>query len=152
MFVVECYLLLGVITFASGIAETKTKRHDRECYPDFPVRDGLLCYPKCKHGYANYGEGPVCWAKCPKRTTDIGISCQKNTYGRGVGVILSTCRKGTEKNALLCYPLCKPGYYGVGPVCWKQCEKGYVDDGALCRQPLIVYGRDTRYGMLNFSF
>lgn len=55
MFVVECYLLLGVITFASGIAETKTKRHDRECYPDFPIRDGLLCYPKCKHGYANYG-------------------------------------------------------------------------------------------------
>ena len=44
--------------------------------------------------------------------------CWKNTQGRGVGVPTSSCNPGTEKNGALCYPLCKAGYNGVGPVCW----------------------------------
>ena len=119
------------------------RKHDKECYDDYPIRDGLLCYPRCKAGYSNYGEGPVCWGKCPPKTTNIGITCQKDTYGRGVGKPLSTCTSELEKSGLLCYPKCKKGYYGVGPVCWKSCESGYTDDGALCRQPLVIYGRDV---------
>ena len=118
-------------------------QHDRNCYPDYPIKDGLLCYPRCKSGYSNYGEGPVCWAKCPPATTNIGITCQKDTYGRGVGKPLSSCKSNMEKNALLCYPKCKKGYYGVGPVCWQPCKSGYNDDGLFCSQPLHIYGRNT---------
>lgn len=58
--------------------------------------------------------------------------CYKETYGRGVGVPLSTCPAGQEKNGLICYPDCKATYSGVGPVCWQGCPSGYVDTGALC--------------------
>jgi hypothetical protein len=144
-FVPHSFLVLSIISFIPGIAYSHS--HDQDCYPDFPVRDGLLCYPKCKAGYANYGQGPVCWGICPKKTTNIGVSCQKNYYGRGVGVPLSTCPSGTEKSGALCYPLWKAGYYGVGPVCWQYCKKGLTDDGALCRQPLHVVGRNTGYSI-----
>lgn len=118
-------------------------KYDSDCYPDYPIKDGLLCYPRCKTGYSNYGEGPVCWATCPPATTNIGITCQKSTYGRGVGEPLSSCKPSMEKNGLLCYPRCKSGYYGVGPVCWQLCESGYSDDGVFCSQPLDIYGRNT---------
>ena len=45
-------------------------------------------------------------------------NCWKDAYGRGVGKPISTCREGYEKDGALCYPKCKEGYYGVGPVCW----------------------------------
>ena len=33
----------------------------------------------------------------------------------------------------LCYPPCKAGYNGNGPVCWQQCPAGKVEcGGALC--------------------
>jgi len=33
----------------------------------------------------------------------------------------------------LCYPPCKPGFDGKGPVCWQSCPAGYYDcGGALC--------------------
>ena len=61
---------------------------------------------------------PVCWA---------------DTAVRGAGVIPSKC-PGEEKDGALCYPLCKAGYEGVGPVCWESCPPDAHDDGALCRR------------------
>jgi hypothetical protein len=58
--------------------------------------------------------------------------CYRESYGRGVGVPLSTCRPDQSKSGLLCYPPCKDRYHGVGPVCWEECPSGYVDTGALC--------------------
>jgi hypothetical protein len=45
-------------------------------------------------------------------------NCWEDAYGRGVGKPIHACQPGFEENGLLCYPLCKDGYYGVGPVCW----------------------------------
>jgi len=45
-------------------------------------------------------------------------SCWLNSYGRGVGVPISTCANDLEENGLLCYPDCESGYSGNGPVCW----------------------------------
>ena len=45
-------------------------------------------------------------------------NCWKDAYGRGVGYVIDTCAPDLEKNGALCYPKCKDGYYGVGPVCW----------------------------------
>lgn len=58
--------------------------------------------------------------------------CYKQTYGRGVGVPLSTCPSNQDKNGALCYPQCNSGYSGAGPVCWQQCPSGYTDTGAFC--------------------
>jgi hypothetical protein len=41
----------------------------------------------------------------------------------------------------LCYPKCRDGYYGVGPVCWKRCDEGWINDGVTCRKPLETYGK-----------
>jgi hypothetical protein len=41
-----------------------------------------------------------------------------------------------EQNGLLCYPKCRSGFSGVGPVCWSSCPSGFKDGGVFC-------GRDT---------
>ena len=37
-------------------------------------------------------------------------NCWKNSYGRGVGLPISTCPADLERNGLLCYPICKEGF------------------------------------------
>ncbi len=81
--------------------------------------NGALAYPKCKAGYHNVG-CCVCSPDCPSNTVDIGVSCQKSTYDRGVSTGLPGCAGGQELNAGLCYNPCPKGYpVGAGPVCWK---------------------------------
>ena len=116
---------------------------DKNCYADYPIKDGLLCYPRCKAGYSNYGQGPVCWAKCPSGTTNLGISCKKRTYSRGVGKLASKCRSNYEKIGILCFPKCKRGYNGLGPVCSESCRSGYADLILTCVRGPHVYFRDT---------
>ena len=49
----------------------------------------------------------------------------KNSYGRGAGIAM-VCAPDEEQNGALCYPKCKDGYHGVGPVCWQEMA---VSDG-----------------------
>lgn len=99
---------------------------------------GAIVYPKCKEGY--YAAGCcVCSPICPEGWTDIGVSCTKPSYGRGVGLVPTICPDGKENNAGLCYNLCKEGFTGVGPVCWEfNCPnvngKQWVDCGAGCAE------------------
>ena len=88
-----------------------------------------------------YGVGPVCWQHCPKGWVDEGALCRKDgsietkvkkTYGRGVGKVMGCALNHTE-DAALCYPNCKPGMDGVGPVCWQDCPAADpTNGGALC--------------------
>ena len=55
----------------------------------------------------------------------VKSQCWKNSFGRDVGVPISSCGPQNEKDAGLCYPLCKAGYVGLGPVCWESCRVGY---------------------------
>lgn len=67
--------------------------------------------------------------------------CWRQSYGRGVGKL--KCNEDDEKDALLCYPKCKPNYVGVGPVCWeKSCpsEKPYVC-GLSCTSSVDICAR-----------
>ncbi|CAF1038665.1 unnamed protein product [Rotaria sordida] len=49
--------------------------------------------------------------------------CWRHLYGRGIGHPIHTCPNDSpDQDGLLCYPLCRTGYNGVGPVCWKKCE------------------------------
>ncbi len=99
---------------------------------------GGIVYPKCKEGF--YAAGCcVCSPVCPEGFSDIGVSCAKPSYGRGVGLVPTICENGKENNAGLCYKLCKDGFQGVGPVCWEViCPNvdgtTWVDCGAGCAQ------------------
>ncbi len=79
-------------------------------------KNGAMYYPHCKSGFHAVG-CCVCSPDCPSEMTDIGVSCQKKSYGRGVGKVHS-CADSEDKDAGLCYKKCDTGYTGVGPVCW----------------------------------
>src|SRR5438105_3513447 len=56
------------------------------------------------------------------------------------------CPSGSELSYDgLCYPVCKEGYSGVGPVCYGNCPAGYPSQGALCGKPHEAYGRGTGF-------
>jgi hypothetical protein len=57
---------------------------------------------------------------------------------------LSEC-PGADRSGLLCYPPCRAGYTGVGPVCWQQCPPGYDDDGATCRRNSRIISADNSH-------
>ena len=86
-------------------------------------KEGLIWYPNCKTGYKKSGllicsPDPV---QCPLGFLDIGVSCEKPVYDRGVGVIPNACGAGQQLEAGLCYADCKPGNVGVGSVCTQKC-------------------------------
>eukprot|EP00514_Thraustochytrium_sp_LLF1b_P011954 CAMPEP_0184549346 /NCGR_PEP_ID=MMETSP0199_2-20130426/9541_1 /TAXON_ID=1112570 /ORGANISM="Thraustochytrium sp., Strain LLF1b" /LENGTH=690 /DNA_ID=CAMNT_0026944063 /DNA_START=100 /DNA_END=2172 /DNA_ORIENTATION=+ len=56
-----------------------------------------LCLDRCKNGYD--AVGVTCFKKCPARMADIGISCAKNTKGRGVGVVPPQCTSSSFKKS-----------------------------------------------------
>ncbi|MBI5716195.1 MAG: hypothetical protein HZC37_00720 [Burkholderiales bacterium] len=96
-------------------------------------KNGLIFYPKCKAGYVAVGAN-VCSPQCPSGMVDIGVSCQKVTYDRGVGTIPNVCPAGQVNDAGLCYPTCAGGQTGIGPVCWADaCPANFpVKCGAMC--------------------
>lgn len=53
-------------------------------------------------------------------------------------------KENEEQSGLLCYPKCRYGYTGVGPVCWQDCPSGYRNDGMFCYKP-APYGRGAGY-------
>ena len=92
---------------------------------------GLIVYPKCKAGYHNFG---CCICRPPRpKCSDynlnpgIDLSCAKKIkIGDPVPGI---CPPNKEKNVGLCYPACRPGFTGVGPVCWGSPPNGWVNCG-----------------------
>jgi len=102
-------------------------------------KDGALCYPKCKAGYA--GEGPVCWQRCPEGFRNDGAYCRKpEAYGRGTGHSKKKCEDqhgdgSCEKDGLLWYPKCRTGFHNVGCcVCSPNCTDGMNDIGVSCQK------------------
>ncbi|KAG2492397.1 hypothetical protein HYH03_009343 [Edaphochlamys debaryana] len=78
---------------------------------------GLVIYPKCAGGFRPEG-CCVCTPNCPAGMRDIGVSCEKATYGNGAGFPLQ-CKAGEDQQGALCYPKCQAGFTGVGPLCWR---------------------------------
>ncbi len=83
------------------------------------VQWGGLWYPACAANFHNVG-CCVCSPDCPPGTADIGVSCQKGSYGRGVGQPLG-CAADQQYDAGLCYSQCPAGSTGVGPLCYGGC-------------------------------
>jgi len=75
----------------------------------------------------------------------------------GPGFNEITCKPGKELDAGLCYPQCRAGYKGVGPVCWAvtedrgigtpvglaDCPDGWNTSGLTCNKPITGGGCTT---------
>ena len=81
-------------------------------------KDGAIVYPKCRASFHKVG-CCVCSPDCPGGMNDIGVSCAKQSQGRTAGTPLHACPADMDKDGALCYPKCKAGFKGVGPVCWE---------------------------------
>lgn len=119
---------------------------------------GPVCWENCPSGFTDiglfctrpahiYGKGCCCTIftksccnSCQSGYKDDGCTCRrdvvfltKKSYGRGVGSPLG-CASDEEYSNGLCYPSCRPGYNGIGPVCWaKSCYGAYnYGCAALC--------------------
>jgi len=106
---------------------------------------GLLWYPMCHEGFHPVG-CCICSPDCPVGFTDIGVSCQRPTYDRGVGRPITTCDPPLEEDGALCYTPCNDAFTGVGPVCWSQCggtlsyscAAGCATDAATCGESIFA--------------
>jgi hypothetical protein len=94
-------------------------------------QNGLIYYPRCRAGFHAVG-CCICSPDCPSGMADIGVSCAKQSYGRGGGGVPTSCQGGKQYDAGLCYTPCRSGFHGVGPVCWGECPAGFADHGATC--------------------
>ena len=94
-----------------------------------------IIYPKCKSGFRAVGCN-ICTSVCPEGMKDNGVSCHKDSYGRGVGLIPTGCPSGKVNQGGLCYTPCKNGMKGIGPVCWDiDCPDNYpISCGASCAE------------------
>jgi hypothetical protein len=96
-------------------------------------QNGALWYPKCKANFHAVG-CCVCSPDCPSGMTDIGVSCAKESYGRGAGepLAMGSCAPGLVKDpsGALCYPGCTANFHVVGPVCWQNCPAQQPTDCA----------------------
>ncbi len=110
-----------------------------QCNKDNPQgceQSAAMWYPKCKPNFHAAG-CCVCSPDCPSGMNDIGVSCQKPSYGRGAGepLEMGVCAPGLQKDptGALCYPPCKADFHMVGPVCWQNCpSQQQFDCGVGC--------------------
>jgi hypothetical protein len=69
--------------------------------------------------------------------------CWKDSYGRGVGTVPSSCEPGHQRLGLLCYSNCGPNMQRVGLDCHSVCPAHMRPDGLFCR--VAEYGRGAGY-------
>jgi hypothetical protein len=121
-------------------------------------KNGAMWYPKCKPGYENFG----CCICRPKRpncaalglNSGIDLSCAKKVIIGNPQT--GACASGQQKDAGLCYPNCKAGFAGVGPVCWGQpppgwseCGMGAAKDSTTCAK--VIFGQVAAVANLAFN-
>lgn len=120
---------IGDAAFDSG-GQWSRCNHDNPQGCEQPGGGVTLVYPKCKPNFHPVGTN-ICSPNCSGGMPDIGVSCQKASYGRGAGDVLG-CPAGLERSGLLCYSKCGANSDGVGPTCWDQCPSGWVQCGMGC--------------------
>lgn len=92
------------------------------------------CHKNCPSGYTNTGE------TCHRVVSTLGLSSMSCNAGEHKGGVAgercypnnSFCFNGGDYDAGLCYPECKGGFDGVGPVCWQYCDNSMVNCGLSC--------------------
>jgi len=113
-------------------------------------QNGLYCYPQCQNGWQS--SSASCYQPCQSAFLDSGNTCVKlSSYSRGSGFVIwqkSACEKanpkGCEKDGLLWFPICKPGYHASGCCsCSQDCQAGQTDAGPYCVKQSYLRNPDS---------
>jgi hypothetical protein len=67
---------------------------------------------------ADLDERGISYNTSPSGSSAGASLCWRDSSPRGAGVAPTRCGGGKELDQGLCYPVCKAGFKGVGPVCW----------------------------------
>ena len=131
---------------------------------------------KCPEGYTQETPGGLCFPPCPENyKPDGAFICYKQyegfDYNGGNGelhtltsitkhILLDTgtvptdCGPDMDNDAGICYPKCRPGFHGIGPLCWQDtitlgagsipgledCPTGFRNDGLTCMKDYACSG------------
>lgn len=111
--------------------EAKCKsNHSTGCWLTVPVVG--LWVEQCRAGYRHVAgfceRSDINCSAMGFTGNRIANSCTKRHYFRET--VLPACGSGQEYDAGLCYPACKDGADGVGPICWAKGPPGWVQCGA----------------------
>lgn len=89
--------------------------------PENKVKEAGLCYDRCKAGFGSDG-ALMCWKRYAEFPGAGGGNLNTPTLTKAsktvIGSVLSTCDDNDERGGALCYPKCKKGMAGNGPMCW----------------------------------
>ncbi len=82
--------------------------------------EALFCYKKCSSGHKR--SGLVCNARCPSTMVDLGATCTKDAYPRGVPIAATVCGINEELvpsavGGARCYPKPRAGYVCIEAIC-----------------------------------
>jgi hypothetical protein len=126
------------------------------CYPKCENIDGVsttgvgpVCWQNCPPSFTDNGVfclkpkaydrgGRIVDATCPSGWKKAGVGvvskCGKIVNWKAVTQpTTKSCRSDEEMSAGFCFPKCKPGYHGIGPVCSPNCPSGFgTDIGISC--------------------
>ena len=110
----------------------------------------------CPDGYHQSSITKRCIVNCDEGYTNTGETCFKPLAVLGMGAMTcnvdeqrsgarcypkdSTCGATREDDAGLCYPRCRDGFHGVGPVCWQNCDPSWTNCGAGCAKSPMQCG------------
>ena len=100
----------------------------------FQSKATARCHKNCPSGYTNMGE------TCHRPVSTLGLSAMTCNAGEHKGGVAGErcypnngmCFNDGDYDAGLCYPKCKDGFDGVGPVCWGYCDNSMVNCGLSC--------------------
>jgi hypothetical protein len=96
------YHKTALCTVQKGGVVTSCELYGQGCEEGYE-KHGSMCYEKPKPGF--HCDLVTCYKDCPPNYRDIGISCAKDSYGRGVGKVPTQCPASyTYDGALVCGP------------------------------------------------
>ena len=91
--------------------------------PENKVKEAGLCYDRCKAGFGSDG-ALMCWKRYAEFPGAGGGNLNTPTLTKAsktvIGSVLSECDPNDERGGALCYPKCKKGMSGNGPMCWNE--------------------------------
>lgn len=88
-------------SYGRGAGYTERSKCNRKANGRGCNKNGALFYPRCRENFHQSG-CCVCSPDCPSGMKDIGVSCEKSSYGRGVGKPLG-CSSDERNSGGLCY-------------------------------------------------
>ena len=117
---------------SGGFCVRPEQERERTCPNGYFMKD-WKCRKNCPQYYNYITTGGLCKRNLVIKGVDA-MTCKAGERKKGARCYPANapCYGRKEQDAGLCYPTCRSGFYGVGPVCWGKCSSSQVHCGAAC--------------------